>query len=261
MTVIAQRFRSAGRTAGPPLFFALLVLGLFELLGQSRSLPIFVPAPSVVGREVLARPGLLLSNAAATAFTAASGFAIAVMVAGAAALISAAFGRAAGAVYKTSVVVQSIPIIATAPLLAVAFGTGPPLQIGIAALSSHFAILVGTLQGLKAADANQRELMRLLSATPLQSLRYILVPNALPYIFAGLKIAAPSAVLGAITAEWTGADRGLGTMMLYALFSYDVPKVWLAVAGTSALAALGYGIWAVAEGLTLTWDRVSDLPE
>lgn len=62
-------------------------------------------------------------------------------------------------------------------------------------------MLVGTMQGLQATDARQRELMYVLSATRAQTLRYLLVPSALPYLFAGFKIAAPSAVLGAITAN------------------------------------------------------------
>ncbi len=104
----------------------------------------------------------------------------------------------------------------------------------------------------------QRELMHVLSASRTQTLRYLLIPSALPYLFAGFKIAAPSAVLGAITAEWAGADRGVGAMMLYALFSYDTPKVWLSVLLTCLLAAGGYGLWSLWwNGLcstgTVTW--------
>src|SRR5207244_13231554 len=146
------------------------------------------------------------------------------------------------------------PIIATAPLLALWLGTGPQVQVAIAGLASQFPMLVGTMQGLQAADARQRELMYVLSASRVQTLRYLLVPSALPYLFAGLKIAAPSAVLGTITAEWAGADRGIGAMMLYALFSYDTPKVWLSVCLTCLLAASGYGLWALGERFVRCWD-------
>ena len=87
----------------------------------------------------------------------------------------------------------------------------------------------------------------------------LLVPSALPYLFAGFKIAAPSAVLGAITAEWAGADRGVGAMMLYALFSYDTPKVWLAVLLTCILAGSGYGLWALIERVAIHWNRDIEL--
>jgi ABC-type nitrate/sulfonate/bicarbonate transport system permease component len=158
-----------------------------------------------------------------------------------------------GPIYNISVIINSIPIIATAPLLALWLGTGAQVQIVIAALSSQFPMLVGMIQGLQAADARQRELMHVLYASRSQTLRYLLIPSALPYLFAGLKIAAPSAVLGTITAEWAGADQGVGAMMLYALFSYDTPKVWLSVVLTCLLAGAGFAIWAIIERIAIYW--------
>ena len=156
---------------------------------------------------------------------------------------------------------NSIPIIATAPLLALWIGTGPQVQIVIATLACQFAMLVGTVQGLRATDARQRELMHVLSASRTQTLRYLLIPSALPYLFAGLKIAAPSAVLGAITAEWAGADQGIGAMMLYALFSYDTPKVWLSVVLTCLLAGAGFAIWAWIERVAVYWRHDVELAD
>src|SRR6202030_2868631 len=164
-----------------------------------------------------------------------------------------------GFIYNVGGMLNSIPIIATAPLLALWLGTGPQVQIAIAALASQFPMLVGTMQGLQAADARQRELMHVLAGSPVQTLRYLLVPSALPYLFAGFKIAAPSAVLGAITAEWAGADRGVGAMMLYALFSYDTPKVWLSVLLTCLLAGTGFGIWALIERVVIYWKQDVEL--
>src|SRR5262245_66020217 len=103
--------------------------------------------------------------------------------------------------------------------------------------------------------------MHVLSATRAQMLRFLLLPSALPYLFAGFKIAAPSAVLGAITAEWAGADRGIGAMMLYALFAYDTPKVWLSVVLTCILAAGGYAVWALIERTAIYWERDVELAQ
>ena len=103
--------------------------------------------------------------------------------------------------------------------------------------------------------------MHVLSASRMQTLRFLLIPSAAPYLFAGFKIAAPSAVLGAITAEWAGADSGVGAMMLYALFSYDTPKVWLSVLLTCLLAAGGYGLVALVERLVVHWGRDVELAE
>ena len=236
------------------LVTALLVLGA-EVAARLGSLPVFVPAPSLLWQEIRDRPGLLTSNAAATARTALAGYALAACVAALAAACAALAIRSRGPLYNAGLVFQSVPLIAAAPLLATWMGGGTALQITIAALSSQFPILVGAMQGLRAATASQLELMQVLSATRAQTLRLVTLPMALPYVFTGLKIAAPTAVLGAITAEWTGSEKGLGTVMLYALFSYDIVKVWLAVVATCAMAALFYAAVAVAERLAVHWDR------
>jgi NitT/TauT family transport system permease protein len=247
--------RKLWSNAGLPLTTILALLVVTELAKQFGLLPVFVPAPSEVASEVIKNPPLIYDNLGATAYKAATGYGIAASVAVLAASIGVLIRPLYGAIYNFAVGLHAIPIIATAPLMALWLGVGPQVQITIAALASYFPMVVGTMQGLQAADARQRELMHVLSATRLQTLRLLLVPSALPYMFAGFKIAAPSAVLGAVTAEWAGADRGMGAMMLYALFSYDTPKVWLAVLVTCLLAASGYGFWALVERIAIYWER------
>jgi ABC-type nitrate/sulfonate/bicarbonate transport system permease component len=237
-----------------------LLVGL-ELLKRGSLLPVFVPAPSQVFKEIISSPRLVTANLAPTAFKATVGYFIAMGVAVSAGSLAVLVRVLYTPIYNFSITLNSIPIIATAPLLALWLGTGPQVQIVIATLACQFSMLVGTVQGLQAADARQRELMHVLSASPFQTLRYLLVPSAAPYLFAGFKIAAPSAVLGAVTAEWAGAERGLGAMMLYALFSYDTPKVWLSVLLTCLLAAAGYGLVALIERLVLLPGREVELRE
>jgi ABC-type nitrate/sulfonate/bicarbonate transport system permease component len=234
-----------------PVATAGMLVGAAEAAKQVGLLPVFVPAPSEVLLEAWKTPRLVTANLLPTAWKAGLGFSVAAVVSMAVAALAVSARALHGPIYNAGVILHSIPIIATAPLLALCLGTGPQVQIVIAALASQFPMLVGTIQGLQAADAGQRELMHVLSASRLQMLRYLLIPSALPYLFAGLKIAAPSAVLGAVTAEWAGADLGLGAMMLYALFSYDPPKVWLSVVLTCALAGAGFGIWALIESLAV----------
>ncbi len=244
-----------------PLASAGILLGAAELAQRAGLLPVFVPAPSQVVMEMYNNPRLVFGNLGPTAWKAAMGYGIAALIAVTAATIAVLVRTLYSSIYNFGLILHSIPIIATAPLLALWLGTGPQVQIAIAALASQFPMLVGTMQGLQAADARQRELMHVLSASRWQTLRYLLIPSALPYLFAGFKIAAPSAVLGAITAEWAGADRGIGAMMLYALFSYDTPKVWLSVLLTCLLAAGGYGIWVLIERLVIYWDRDVELAD
>jgi ABC-type nitrate/sulfonate/bicarbonate transport system permease component len=244
-----------------PLATGIVLIGIAEAAKRANLLPVFVPAPSEVLLEIWNNPRLVISNLAPTAWKATAGYLIAAIIAITAGALAVSLRALYGTIYNVSVMINSVPIIATAPLLALWLGTGPQVQIAIAALASQFPMLVGTMQGLQAADGRQRELMHVLSASRAQTLRYLLIPSALPYLFAGLKIAAPSAVLGAITAEWAGAERGVGAMMLYALFSYDTPKVWLSVLLTCLLAGAGFGIWALIERVTVFWHRDVELAD
>jgi NitT/TauT family transport system permease protein len=244
-----------------PVLSLVVAVGAIELMGRNGLLPVFVPSPSAVLMLVWEKPKLLLDNLWPTALTALTGYAVAAAIALTAAAIASMIGALYTPIYNFGVTLQSIPIIATAPLLALWLGTGPSMHVVIAALTSQFAMLVGAMQGFRAAEERQRELLHALSATPLQTFRYLVLPSALPYLFAGFKVAAPSAILGAVTAEWAGADRGLGAMMLYALFSYDTIKVWLSVAAACLLAAGGYGIVALAERYFFFWNRETELAD
>ena len=244
-----------------PAATGIILIALLEAAKHAHLLPVFIPAPSEVVWEIWKTPRLVSANLAPTAWKAAAGYSIAATVAIAAASIAVSLRAFYGPIYNVSVMINSVPIIATAPLLALWLGTGAQVQIAIAALASQFPMLVGTMQGLQAADSRQRELMHVLSASRSQTLRYLLIPSALPYLFAGLKIAAPSAVLGTVTAEWAGADQGLGAMMLYALFSYDTPKVWLSVVLTCLLAGAGFGFWAAIERVAVYWRHDVDLAD
>lgn len=244
-----------------PIASVAIVVGAFELMGRSGLLPVFVPSPSAVLMLVWDKPRLLLDNLWPTTLTALTGYGVALIIALAAAAIASIIGALYTPIYNFGVTLQSVPIIATAPLLALWLGTGPSLHIVIAALTAQFAMLVGAMQGFRAAEERPRELLHTLSATPLQTFRLLVLPSALPYLFAGFKVAAPSAVLGAVTAEWAGADRGLGAMMLYALFSYDIIKVWLSVMAACLLAASGYGLVALAERYFVFWNRETELTD
>jgi ABC-type nitrate/sulfonate/bicarbonate transport system permease component len=211
--------------------------------------------------QIVRQPGMVGKACGATLHAAAIGYVAALVVTGLAAAVAASVRVFYAPVYNVGIVLHSIPVIALAPLLGLWIGTGPVLREVIAALACQFAMLVGLMQGLRAADATQLELMHVLAASRLDTLRFLLVPASLPYLFAGLKIGAPAAVLGAITAEWAGADQGVGVLMLNALFSFDTPKVWLAVLLTCLMAAASYAMWAAVERWALRWDRGVELAE
>jgi NitT/TauT family transport system permease protein len=244
-----------------PLATIAAVLGAIELLHAVGRLPSFLPAPSALWAVLRDNPSLLIANMIPTAVKAATGFAIAAAIALAGAGIAATIAATFAPIYNFGATLQSIPIIATTPLLALWLGTGPQTQIIIAVLASQFPMLAGAMQGFRAVDARQRELFHTLSASKLQFLRLLVLPAAMSYLFAGFKVAAPAAVLGTITAEWAGAERGVGAMMLSALFSYDPATVWLSVFAACALAGGGYAFWALIERVVVFWDQPTELAQ
>jgi hypothetical protein len=92
-----------------------------------------------------------------------------------------------------------------------------------------------------------------LAASRWQRLVKLALPSALPFIFSGFKIAAPLAVLGTLIAEWMGAERGVGIMMIYAMFSFDAPQVWMTIVAVCLMAIGGYGAFALIERVYLRW--------
>jgi NitT/TauT family transport system permease protein len=109
---------------------------------------------------------------------------------------------------------QSMPKVAVAPIIVVWLGFGIASKVAIICLLTFFPVLVTSIAGFKAVDPDRIDLLRSLSATPWQIFRKAKFPSALPYIFAGLNMAAAFSVVGAVVGEFVGAQAGLGVLVL-----------------------------------------------
>jgi NitT/TauT family transport system permease protein len=112
------------------------------------------------------------------------------------------------------VAIQSLPKVALAPIVVLWFGFGLTSKVVIICLLTFFPLLINSMAGFKAVDLERLELMRALGANPWQIFWKVRLPSAMPYIFAGLDMAAVFAVVGAVVGEFVGAQRGLGTLIL-----------------------------------------------
>jgi NitT/TauT family transport system permease protein len=124
--------------------------------------------------------------------------------------------------YPYIVMFQSLPKVALAPLIVIWFGLGLTSKVVNAALVAFFPLLVNTMVGLRSADEDRVSLMRSLAASDAQIFWMLRLPNALPFVMAGLDIAMILALIGAIVAEFTGATSGLGTLILSMTYTMDV---------------------------------------
>ena len=109
---------------------------------------------------------------------------------------------------------QSVPKVAVAPIIVVWLGFGIGSKVVIICLLTFFPVLVTSIAGFKAVDPDRIDLLRSLSATPWQIFRKAKFPSALPYVFAGLNMAAAFSVVGAVVGEFVGAQAGLGVLIL-----------------------------------------------
>jgi NitT/TauT family transport system permease protein len=155
--------------------------------------------------------------------------------------------------YPILIATQSIPKVAIAPIILVWFGLGMQSKLVIAFLVAFFPIVVDTAAGIRATPPGLLELARSLQASPLQVFLKIQFPAALPFIFAGAKVAVTLAVIGAVIGEFVGSMSGLGNLLLTANSQLDSPLAWAALIWLSALGILLFGAVAAAERIAMPW--------
>lgn len=231
-----------------PLVF-VLVVALWEAVVRVLDVPSFIaPAPSAVVDSL--RGGLAshlyLEHFWVTLAEALMGFVIAGVAGIALGAFIAQFRIVERTFYPYLVALQTLPKIAVAPLLVVWFGFGVSSKVVIAATVAFFPVLVNVIVGLKTVDAGKLDLMRSLNATRWQTFRLVKLPNALPFVFAGLDIAIVFSVLGAIVGEFVGAQRGLGNLIMQFNVSLDIAGVFAVLVLLSVMGvALHLGMQAI----------------
>ncbi|ACA15324.1 binding-protein-dependent transport systems inner membrane component [Methylobacterium sp. 4-46] len=157
--------------------------------------------------------------------------------------------------YPFIVMFQSMPKVALAPLIIVWFGLGLTSKVVNAALVAFFPLMVNTIVGLRSAEEDRLNLMRSLAATRTQIFWMLQLPNALPYIFAGLEIAMIFALIGAIVAEFVGAQAGLGMLIQSMNFSLDVAGQFSVLIILSLMGLVLNSVIVLARKRALFWDE------
>jgi ABC-type nitrate/sulfonate/bicarbonate transport system permease component len=231
--------RSLRRVALPLLVFLVATL-FIEWAVVAGHAPMSVARPSAVVRLLFREHAGLLGQLLPTLVVAGWGFLLALVLALTVGFVTHAFSLLERPVLVTGTVLSSVPIIAIAPILSVWFGLGLPTRIMITVLICVFPLLLSVIQGLKSASASQQELFSVLAASAWQRFRLLALPGSLSFLFVGMKISAPLAVLGALVAEWNGAEAGLGVAMLNAMFGLQITRLWATVVIACLISSLAY---------------------
>ena len=173
-----------------------------------------IPFPHLVAVAVANNVPLFLEAGWETSRGAFVGLAVGVVVGSAIGFVMAQWRILEDAAYPYLVAAQMIPTIALAPIALAIIKDPYVTKIAVAAYISVFAVSLGTIKGLRSTPADALELMESLHARPIDIFVKLRLPAALPYFFAGLRIAAPLAVIGEIVVELAGSKDGLGTLIL-----------------------------------------------
>jgi NitT/TauT family transport system permease protein len=235
----------------------LVLLGLvlaWELAVRGMSLrPILLPAPSAVLLEIVSAPWFYLRQSGATLLTTVAGFGLAVVL-GVSLAIGIVYSRTLERVIYTLLAsLNSLPKVALAPLFVIWMGTGIEPKIAIAVMLAIFSIVVDMVLGLRSVDPDILAMAYVSRARPIAVLWKIRLPNALPTLFAGMKVGISFALVGAIVGEFVAGSNGLGTVILVAEGQFDTTRVFAALV---ILGLMGTGLFYAVEfveALLLPW--------
>jgi NitT/TauT family transport system permease protein len=239
-----------------PLIGVLGFLCAWETVVRVLAVPdIIVPAPSAILRSLWigSTSGIFLRHSLITAEEAVVGFGLALFAGVAVGALVAEVRIVAKAAYPLIVAFQAMPKVALAPLVIIWFGYGMGSKVVLAGVIGFFPIMVNTVGGLRNCESGKIDIMNALGASRWQILRMVKLPNALPYVFAGMHVAAAFVVLGAVVAEFLGSKQGLGMLILVANSNLDPAQGFAVLAVLGGLGYLFFTLIRWAQRRLLRW--------
>jgi ABC-type nitrate/sulfonate/bicarbonate transport system permease component len=147
---------------------------------------------------------------------------------------------------------RSVPLIAMTPLITLIFGRDILAVSVIGGIVCFFPALVNIMFGLRSTAPSALDLMASYGASRLTTLRKVLIPSAVPSIFASLRINVPAAIIGALLAEWLATGKGSGSEMLEVMNTFDYGELWSAVVLVTLASIIAYSIVSMIEAGVLT---------
>ncbi|UHD46434.1 ABC transporter permease [Aureimonas altamirensis] len=233
------------------------IVGMFiiwEICCRAFNLPVYLlPAPSAVFAASYDSWPQLLGHLLATSRTVLYGFIASVVISIPLAMLIASSRIISEAIYPILVVTQAIPKIALAPILLVAFGAGETPRIIVTFLIAFFPLVASSVAGMLATPPELIELGRACRAGPLQEMLRIRLPFSVPFVFSGLRVAAALAVVGAVSAEFVGANAGLGFFIQSSMAYFRSPLAFSALVLLAMLGIVVFQAVNVIERLFFPW--------
>jgi NitT/TauT family transport system permease protein len=235
-----------------PVGMLVGLLVVWEAAARLLALPPYLlPAPSAIIRSMDANSAVLIRQSVATVLEIVLGFLLSVAVGVPLALAIYLWRPFARAVYPVLVSSQAVPKVAVAPLFLVWFGFGLLPKVLIAFLIAFFPVVINTAMGLAALEREKIYLAQSMGLGPVATFFKIQLPNALPSIFAGLKISITFAVVGAVVGEFVGGQNGLGYLLLIANGNMDTSLLFGGIVALTLLGVVFFALIGLVERLVL----------
>jgi NitT/TauT family transport system permease protein len=247
-----SRFAESVRSSWFHVAVAIAVFLGWEALCRLLHLPEYlVPAPSNLAARLWSDAGYLLGHVATTFAEAVLGLALAAAVGFSFGVLFAHSRVAERAILPYFVAYQAVPIIAVAPLFILWFGNGLGSKVAMAGVLCFFPITVSTSRGLASVSSDQLDLFRIHAATRWQIFAHLRLPTSVPYLMTGIRVSTSLAMIGAIVAEYAGADRGIGYVIMQSSYRLDTPLLFCAIGFAALGGVLLYGAVRTVESVFL----------
>jgi NitT/TauT family transport system permease protein len=230
------------------------ILFLWELVVRGLEIPRYLlPTPTAIVTYIIAKFHLLASHTLMTLLEAGIGFIVGSLSAIVTAVLFLWSRPLKEMFYPYAVILNSTPIVAIAAPIVIIFGSGMSSKVVTAVICVFFPVLGPTFKALASVGATEMKWMDSYHASRWQKFRYLQFPFALPQIFASFKVAWTLAVIGAVVGEVFGAYRGLGFLIVDAIYIMDTPRVFASIIACSLLGLFFVGIITLIEKKTMAW--------
>ncbi|HSV78467.1 MAG TPA: ABC transporter permease [Ramlibacter sp.] len=237
------------------IVLVLGVVGAWQLASGRWVNPLFISSPLDVARRFaeLAAGGKLAFHASYTAFHALAGFSLG-------ALAGTIVGLVLGRCQRLAIILDpflmgfySLPKIALAPLFILWFGVGTEMKVLFVAVVVFLLVFLNTYTGVRQVSREQVTILRLMQATEAQILRKVVLPSAVTWMFTGLRLSVPYALIGAIMGEMLASNRGLGYVLSNATAQFDTAGAFAGLVAIIAMAVVLNTAVRLAERLAMPW--------
>jgi len=221
-----RTIRRIGWNLLPPLTFVAMVVLWWAVVELFKIPSYLLPGPKSVFARLITDAGILWMHSQVTLTEIVLGFGITIVTAIPLGLLIALSPLSKQLVYPPIMLMQLVPKIAVAPLFLVWLGFGIESKVLLTVLLTFFPLLIASISGFQILDDRLLYLTKSMGATGWQTFRYLRFPAALPVIFSGLKTSATIAATAAIVAEFVGANKGLGYVLLRGTSTMDIELVF-----------------------------------